>query len=171
MPAAPAGPGRGGRAARYADLAGTLARLGLAAVWFVAGTSKLADPGAGYLAVRAYQVLPNACIRPVAIGLPLLELLLGLFLLLGLGTRVAALCSGLLLLALIAAIAQSWARGLSIDCGCFGGGGEIDAGRTRYPQEIARDVGFLALALWLTLRPRTLLAIPTTGTERTEVPA
>ncbi|WP_354642945.1 MauE/DoxX family redox-associated membrane protein [Kitasatospora camelliae] len=160
----------GGRVARYADLVGTLVRLGLAAVWFVAGLSKLTDPGASYLAVRAYELLPNALIRPVSIGLPLLELLLGLFLLLGVGTRPAAICSSLLLLALIAAIAQSWARGLSIDCGCFGGGGEIDAGRTRYPQEIARDTGFLALALWLTIRPRTLLAPATTDTRRTEAP-
>jgi uncharacterized membrane protein YphA (DoxX/SURF4 family) len=91
--------------------------------------------------------------------MPLLELLLGIFLLSGIGTRWVAVASGLLLLVLIAAIAQSWGRGLSIDCGCFGGGGQISAAQTQYPQEIARDTGFFLLALWLMIRPRTLLSL------------
>src|SRR5699024_9122073 len=62
---------------------------------------------------------------------------------------------GVLVLVLIAAIAQAWARDLSIDCGCFGGGGQIAAGETSYPLEILRDVGFLVLASWLATRPRS----------------
>jgi hypothetical protein len=62
------------------------------------------------------------------------------------------------LLAFIAAIAQAWARGLAIDCGCFGGGGSVAPGQTAYPQEILRDVGFLVLAGWLMVRPRSLLS-------------
>ena len=46
----------------------------------------------------------------------------------------------------IAAVSSAWARGLSIDCGCFGGGGQVAAGQTKYLQEILRDVGLLALA-------------------------
>jgi uncharacterized membrane protein YphA (DoxX/SURF4 family) len=98
-------------------------------------------------------------VGPVATAMPLLELLLGVLLLVGVGTRWVAVASGLLLLVLIAAIAQSWARGLSIDCGCFGGGGQISAGQTQYPQEIARDTGFFLLALWLMIRPRTLFSL------------
>ena len=48
----------------------------------------------------------------------------------------------------IIGISQAWARGLTIDCGCFGGGGNIAAAQTQYPQEIARDVG-----LWPCARP------------------
>jgi uncharacterized membrane protein YphA (DoxX/SURF4 family) len=140
------------------DLIGTLARLGLAAVWLVSGSIKVADPGQTYLAVRAYNVLPGGMVHLVALALPLLELALGLFLLAGLGTRIAAAISAIVLLLLIAAIAQSWARGLMIDCGCFGGGGQVAEGQTRYPQEIARDVGFLALASWLVVRPWTKVA-------------
>jgi len=89
------------------------------------------------------------------------------------------------LLAFIAAVAQSWARGLTISCGCFGGGGQIAANQTQYPQEIARDIGFLLLAAWLVVRPRTALSLDglfgkreegliggRSGTERsTEAPA
>jgi hypothetical protein len=70
-----------------------------------------------------------------------------------------AVVSGLLLLVLIAAIVQSWARGLTIDCGCFGGGGQVSVGQTQYPQEIARDTGFFLLAVWLMVRPRTLFSL------------
>ena len=68
-----------------------------------------------------------------------------------------ALIVGWLLLpiAFILGIASAWARGLSIDCGCFGGGGEVGANDTKYPQEIARDVLFAAAGLWLVWRPRT----------------
>jgi uncharacterized membrane protein YphA (DoxX/SURF4 family) len=141
------------------DALGTLARLGLAAVWLISGAVKISDTGQTYIAVKAYDVLPSSLVGPVATAMPLLELVLGVFLLVGLGTRLVAMASGLLLLVLIAAIAQSWARGLSIDCGCFGGGGQVSAGQTQYPQEIARDTGFLLLAVWLLVRPRTLFSL------------
>ncbi|TNC21444.1 MauE/DoxX family redox-associated membrane protein [Amycolatopsis alkalitolerans] len=141
------------------DVIGTLVRLGLAAVWLTSGSIKLADPGQTYLAVKAYQVLPDAVLHPVATALPLLELALGVLLLAGLLTRVAAVASAVLLVLFIAGVAQSWARGLTIDCGCFGGGGQVAAGQTQYPQEIVRDVGFLVLAGWLTVRARTRLAV------------
>jgi hypothetical protein len=67
--------------------------------------------------------------------------------------------SGLLLLVYIAGVVQSSVRGLTIDCGCFGGGGQVAAGQTQYPQEILRDTGFLVLAVWLAVRPRTLFAV------------
>jgi hypothetical protein len=57
--------------------------------------------------------------------------------------------------AFVVGIASAWARGLSIDCGCFGHGGTIAASQTQYPQEIARDLGLLACAGWLAVRPHT----------------
>jgi uncharacterized membrane protein YphA (DoxX/SURF4 family) len=134
-------------------------RLGLAAVWLTSGSIKLADPGQTYLAVKAYQLLPDAVVHPVATALPLLELALGVLLLVGLLTRLAAVVSAVVLVLFIAGVSQSWARGLTIDCGCFGGGGQVAAGQTQYPQEIARDVGFIVLAGWLILRARTRLSV------------
>lgn len=141
------------------DAVGTLARLGLAAVWLVSGALKFSDPGQTYIAVQAFDVLPDGLVRPVAIAMPLAELALGLFLLAGYLTRWVSVLSVLLLAVLIAAIAQSWARGLSIDCGCFGGGGQVAADQTRYPQEIVRDLGFALLGVWLIIRPRTWLSV------------
>lgn len=140
------------------DGIGFLIRLGLAAVWLVSGGIKVADPNQTYLAVQAYELLPPSLVSVVAAGIPFLELALGVLLLIGLGTRLTALVSAIVLIAFIAAVVQAWARGLSIDCGCFGGGGQVAAGDTRYAQEIARDVGFLALAGWLLVRPRSVLS-------------
>jgi uncharacterized membrane protein YphA (DoxX/SURF4 family) len=145
--------------AHVLDLVGTLARLGLAAVWLISGTLKAVDLDQTVVAVRAYDVLPRAVVDVVAAVLPFFEIALGLLLLLGIGTRLVAVVSGVLLLVFIAGVTQAWARGLSIDCGCFGGGGAVASGATAYVQEIMRDVGFLALAAWLVVRPHTLLSM------------
>ncbi|MGH3832616.1 MAG: DoxX family protein [Pseudonocardiaceae bacterium] len=136
-----------------------VARLGLAAVFLVSGALKAVDPAQTRVAVSAYQLLPPDLVGPVATVLPLVELALGTVLLAGAFTRWVALASAVLLLVLITAVAQAWARGLSIDCGCFGGGGAVAKGATHYPQELARDAGILLLALWLLVRPRTALSV------------
>ena len=56
---------------------------------------------------------------------------MGALLLAGLLTRGAAAVAGLLMLVFVAGIASAWARGLSIDCGCFGTGGPVAPGDTR----------------------------------------
>ncbi|GAA2833593.1 DoxX family membrane protein [Kitasatospora paracochleata] len=137
------------------EVIGLAARLGLAVVWGWAGMAKISDPAEAAQAVRAYEILPESLVKPVGWGLPFLELALALLLLLGLGTRIVAGISAVLLLTFIAGISSAWARGISIDCGCFGGGGTVDASKTEYAQEILRDTGFLLLAAWLFLRPRT----------------
>jgi uncharacterized membrane protein YphA (DoxX/SURF4 family) len=141
------------------DVIGTLVRLGLAAVWLVSGLLKAMDPDQTYIAVRAYDVLPDIGVEIVAALLPWFELALGVLLLAGVGTRLVAALSAALLLVFIAGVAQAWARGLSIDCGCFGGGGAVEPGETTYVQELVRDAGFLLMAGWLVVRPRTVLAL------------
>jgi uncharacterized membrane protein YphA (DoxX/SURF4 family) len=140
------------------DVVGTLARLGLAAVWLISGGLKAVDPDQTYVAVRAYDVLPTWGVEIVAALLPWVELALGVLLLIGIGTRMVAVLSSALVIVFIAGVVQAWVRGLSIDCGCFGGGGEVAPGETTYVQELLRDVGFLLMAGWLVVRPRTKLA-------------
>jgi uncharacterized membrane protein YphA (DoxX/SURF4 family) len=141
---------------------GLAVRLGLALVWGWAGLAKISDPAEAAQAVRAYEILPESLVKPIGYGLPFLELALALLLLVGLGTRIVAVVSAVLLLTFIAGITSTWARGISIDCGCFGGGGAVSASKTAYLQEILRDVGFLLLAAWLLWRPRTRLSLDRT---------
>lgn len=149
----------GHRGERIKDVLGLLARLGLAAVWLTSGLIKAADPRETLVAVRAYQIFSDAMASAVAAVLPYLEIALGVLLLVGLATRLAAVLSAIVLVAFIAGVISAAARGLSIDCGCFGGGGSIAAGETAYTEEILRDLGFLVLAGWLTIRPDTPLSI------------
>jgi uncharacterized membrane protein YphA (DoxX/SURF4 family) len=139
----------------------TVVRVGLAGVMLYAGVAKLLEPGQALRAVQAYRILPPSIDDVFAVGLPLLEVTVGVLLLLGLGTRLAAWVAGGLMVVFIAGVASAWIRGLSIDCGCFGGGGDVAAaGKTwRYTSEILRDVGFLILAAWLIRFPKSLVAV------------
>jgi uncharacterized membrane protein YphA (DoxX/SURF4 family) len=138
----------------------TAARLLLAAVWAWAALAKISDPDAAVRAVRAYQLLPEVLVRPVAWGLPFAELALAVLLAAGLATRLAAACSALLLALFMAAIASAWARGLQIHCGCFGGGGPATGVRAGdYLLELVRDTGLLAVAVALAWRPHSRLAL------------
>lgn len=136
---------------------GLVARVVVAVVWLVASLLKLPYLEESVLAVRGYQILPYDLAVVVGYLLPIAELILGLLLIVGLFTRPAAVLSALIMIAFIIGIAQAWARGLAIDCGCFGGGGEIalEEAQAKYPWDIARDVGLLLLSAWLVWRPRT----------------
>lgn len=150
------------------DAVALAARLLLGGVFVYAGALKLPDPAASVRAVRAYRVLPEAVVPAVGYGLPVLEVALGVLLLLGLAVRFTAVLTGLLLIVFIAGMASAWARGLTIDCGCFGGGGEVAAGETQYGRELARDLGFLAAAVVLVRWPGSWLSVDTrlAGTHR-----
>ncbi len=137
-----------------------VARVVVGGVWVVAGALKLSDPAANVRSVRAYQLLPEAVVPTVGHALPALEIVVGGALLLGLLTRVTATVSALMLAAFVIGIASAWARGLSIECGCFGGGGSPAANAAaKYPWDIARDVGLLLLSVWLVWRPRSALSL------------
>lgn len=157
------------------DWIGLAARLLTGGVWIVAGLIKLPDPASSTRAVRAYDLLPESVVPPLGLVLPLLEVVVGLCLVLGLLTRAMAVVSALLFVAFIIGIASAWARGLEIDCGCFGGGGELEGASAKYPGEIARDVGLLLASLWLVVRPRSswsldALISPTRSGHTTDTP-
>lgn len=137
----------------------TPVRLALAGVALAAGLSKIDDLAASVRAVRAYELLPEVAAVVVGNALPMVEIILGLLLLLGLFTRTAAGTFGALLVVFIVAIVSAWARGLAIDCGCFGGGGSIDPDRTAYVQEVLRDLAFLAGAAAVLRWPRSRLSL------------
>ena len=137
---------------------GVLARLVLGGVWLWAGLAKLPHPDASVSAVRAYQLLPTGMAETVGHVLPWLEVVIGGCLLVGLLVRFNAALSGLLLVAFVIGMISVWSRGIEIDCGCFGNGGPNPNASDKYPWEIARDVGLMALSLLLVWRPRTPFA-------------
>jgi uncharacterized membrane protein YphA (DoxX/SURF4 family) len=132
-------------------------RVALAAVFAIASLAKIGSVEAMVRAVRAYQILPESAVRPVAYALPYLELAVALLLLLGIGTRLVAGIAGTMLVLFIAAVSSAGLRGLRIDCGCFGGGGAVV--HTHYLREIGRDLIFLLGAAWLLIRPASHLAL------------
>ena len=138
---------------------GTVLRLVTGGVWLVAGVAKLPDPAASVRAVRAYDLLPEAIVPPVGHMLPVLEVVIGACLVLGLLVRGMSVLSALLFLAFVIGIATAWSRGLQIDCGCFGGGGYDAAAADAYPKDIARDIALMLASLWLVWRPRTRAAL------------
>lgn len=138
---------------------GVLVRLVVGGIWLWAGLLKLPEPDASVTAVRAYQLLPAGMADSVGRVLPMLEVVVGACLVLGVLTRFVGGVSAVMQLAFIIGIASVWARGISINCGCFGDGGVDPDAISKYPWEIARDLGLMAASLWLVWHPRTPYAV------------
>jgi uncharacterized membrane protein YphA (DoxX/SURF4 family) len=156
------------RLAGAARWVSTAARLVLGGVFLVAGVLKAIDPQSSVAAVRAYELLPSSFATIVGWGLPFVEIAIGLLLLAGIATRAVAGAATILLLIFMAAVVSAAVRGLSIDCGCFGGGGRVAPGQTAYGRELVRDTGLLLLALWLVWKPQSRFALDQFAGARTE---
>jgi uncharacterized membrane protein YphA (DoxX/SURF4 family) len=141
---------------------GLLARLGLGGVLLYAGYLKVFTPEKSMMAVRAYELLPIWLANIFGLVLPWLEIGAGVLLIIGVGIRYAAIFGSALMIAFIIAIAQAWARGLAIDCGCFGDGGAIDPSETKYLETILRDIGLAFLGFYLIRYPVTRFALEKT---------
>jgi len=137
-----------------------LVRLGLAAVFLTAGALKVTDLPASGRAVVAYQLMPTDVAMTVGAIQPYFEIALGLLLLLGIATRLAAWISAATLVVFISGITSAWARGLNIDCGCFSKGGHLLPGQAPdYLPEILRDLAFLAMAIFLIIFPASRFSL------------
>lgn len=145
----------------------TVARLIVGGTLLTAGALKVINLQSSVTATQAYQLLSPAAAQVFGWVLPFVEVVLGLFLIAGLFTRPVAILAGVLGLVFTAAVISVAARGMSIDCGCFGGGGPVAPGDTHYPFEIVRDLGLVVLCGWLVWQPRSRFALdhpPTVST-------
>ncbi|HEX6261265.1 MAG TPA: MauE/DoxX family redox-associated membrane protein [Actinomycetota bacterium] len=136
-----------GRVLRLLHLASRLALGGLL-LW--AGLTKVGDVQGMTLSIDSYQILPGWSVRPLAAALPWIEVALGAFLVLGIFVRFSAVATGVLLVAFLIGMAQAKARGLAIDCGCFGAGGPGE-GVSWF--DILRDVALIGVAGLVLLLP------------------
>jgi len=132
----------------YASL---VSRVVLGGVFLFAGATKIPGPGSLAASIRSYELgLPEWFVTLSAHALPYLEVLLGLYLLAGLFTKASAWATNVLTVVFSLALLQGAARGLQIDCGCFGS----SAGETgNLWLAAARDLGLLALGLHVALAP------------------
>jgi hypothetical protein len=100
-----------------------IARIIVGLVFIVAGVLKVghaSDLGSTIVAFRLD--LPAQFVGFAAIALPLFEIVLGAYLLLGWQLRIVSVLSVALLLVFIVALSSVVIRGIPTPCGCFGPG-------------------------------------------------
>ncbi|CAB4866220.1 unannotated protein [freshwater metagenome] len=144
---------------KYSPWIGLISRLILGGVLLLAGYLKAGALDKSQMAVRAYEILPIGVANFLGIVLPYVEITIGILLIIGAFVRYMAFAGGVIMFIFIIAISQAWARGLTIDCGCFGGGGQVAASETKYLPEIVRDAGLVLLSLWLIRYPVTRFSL------------
>jgi uncharacterized membrane protein YphA (DoxX/SURF4 family) len=115
----------------------------LTAIFLYSGYSKMQSTLQFAAVLAQYQLVPTDLILPLATYLPWAEIALGLFLLTGWKTRLAAAAAAALLSVFIAAMAVTYFRGIEADCGCFGIGEKISL------RTIGRDALLLLPAAFL----------------------
>lgn len=125
--------------------------LGLTFVY--AAVLKAMDPAALADEIANYRMLPAGLVPLAAATLPGIELASGLFLVLGIWTRASAAIIGGMLVVFIIALSAAMARGLDIQCGCFGDAAPVDIWL------IWRDVAYLAVAVGIILWDKSLLSL------------
>ena len=144
----------GRRIAPYETWISLVARLYLGGMWLYYSIPKLASPNNNVINVQGFRLLPHSLVTPFAYSQPYFELALGILLIAGLGTRLVAAFSALLLLVYIGGIISLGARGIHISCGCGGNGGALPPGvHTRYILDTLRDLGYMVFAVWLLWKP------------------
>jgi uncharacterized membrane protein YphA (DoxX/SURF4 family) len=95
-------------------------RVLYAVLFFYAGVNKLLNAGSFAAVIDAFGLLPDILIMPIAVTLPLLEVIAGIGLVLDLRSSLAVVA--VLLLFFLAVVSYGIWMGLDIDCGCFGPG-------------------------------------------------
>jgi putative oxidoreductase len=95
-------------------------RGALAAIYLLAAIPKILDPWSFTRAIHNFRILPVSWIPPLAITLPTFEALAAVAVITGFLYRGGALALTLFSLAFAGGIGSAIARGLDIDCGCFG---------------------------------------------------
>lgn len=117
-------------------------RIYIGVVFIYAGMSKITYPAEFAEALAVYQILPYWSVNFVAGVLPWTELICGMFLILGLRSRVAATIIGSLLMLFTISILLNLIRGAPISCGCFS-----SVGRQISWFDIFRDTGWLIFTI------------------------
>lgn len=123
-----------------------LLRVVVGAVFVYAGAIKVFNPPEFAVAIENYRMVPLELVNLMAITLPWLEVIVGFLLIVGVWVRPSALIVTLLMIVFLIAIGQALARGLNIDCGCFG----TQEGSKIGLRKLGENILLLAASGWLT---------------------
>ena len=123
-------------------------RVILSGVFIYAGGLKIESPQTFADNIAGFQLLPNEFVNLLALSLPVFEIIVGLMLIVGFRLRIASFSVLVLSLIFAVALSSTLARGLQIDCGCFGEG-EPSVFKTWL--SLGRDMlmGIGALIIWI----------------------
>ena len=94
-------------------------RVVLGVVFIYASLDKIAHPEQFARIIYNYKILPPFFINVFAVTLPWVELIAGLFLILGIFTESASLVICFMFMIFIVAISINLYRGVDLNCGCF----------------------------------------------------
>jgi putative oxidoreductase len=119
-------------------------RVVVGVVFIYAGALKIREPLQFADNISSFSILPGFFIVPLALWLPAFEILTGALVAIGLFRQAAALGLVIISAVFLAAISSALARGLTIDCGCFG---TSMPSRQRMWLDLGRDVLLLSGAL------------------------
>ena len=96
-----------------------LVRIVLGAIFIYASMDKIANMPDFAKVILNYKILPVQLVNLLAIFLPWLEFVLGVFLIIGKFERASLLVYSAMMVVFIIALSQAQIRGLDISCGCF----------------------------------------------------
>ncbi len=121
---------------RWVELA---IRLVVGGLFIYAGAVKIGAPMNLADSVAAFKILPHVLIMPLAMALPPFEIIAGALLVAG--YRQGALAIAAVTTVFIAAFISTLARGMTVDCGCFGGVGSATVATNSL--DLVRDIVFV----------------------------
>lgn len=131
-----------------------VAQIWIGLVFLAAALGKISDPAAFAKQIHYFRLVPGGFENTVAIMLPWIELIAALSLLLRAHPRSGAIVTAGFMVMFVVVVAVALARGLDIECGCFG---TSDASRTGVAK-LLENIGLLALAGIASLRPGSGMA-------------
>lgn len=123
-------------------------QLAIGFIFAWAGLAKIGDLGAFALQVHNFRLLPVPVEHLAAMTMPWIEVFAGLALVLGIHARAGGFVTAGMMAVFTLAVLAALARGLDIECGCFG---TADASRVGLVK-VLQNLGMLALAVIASLR-------------------
>lgn len=131
-------------------------RLLLGVVFCYAAIDKIINIDQFARAIYYYHILPGWAVNLLAIFMPMVEMIAGLALILGLWPRGAVALIGAMLVMFIVALTIVYVKGIDINCGCFS---TSDRGKSSASTLIWRDLLLLLACIQIFFFGKDFLSI------------